>query len=593
MNTHERKTLLNLVTQPKLLASLLELFIDGEIPTLLFSNKPHLVNLFTKFKTAKCLPSLRNVLSISELAQLNKEMTCNDKKRLCNNNFHLMKLLLTSVLVSTLSDEDLNTFYDWLCQEVLKKLSYQAKIECVDLDLSSSNGYANKTILNSWFLSQIQSMNVNNLLTISFPLSKFTLVSGTAVEDTVLRTKKIKLRLTSHQKQILQHWNNHARYTYNATIWRLNTDIDKQSKFTLRDQIVPAKVNDNKTWILETPKEIRARAVFEAYSRWKTGFTQIKNKTIKFFNLRYRDKKHQQLNGWSIDIQKNAIKKIDQRSIHIYKQKTNKEVFKLGESLDMDIKHDCKIHFDGDCYYLIVPYSKPIIQREVDNGIISLDPGVRTFLTGVDNNKTVELGVGSGTIMFKKMRYLDKLISKMSKTQNKRVKKNIKTQIIKARQKIKNMQDELHKKSSTWLCKNYSHIVLPQFGSKDMVKKSDRKLKTKTVRAMSMLAHGRFLTTLKNKAEQTGTNIIIVDEKYTSKTCSNCGHVKTKRFTSKVYKCERCLLKIDRDRNGAINILKKLFFPIGENRADRANVIDKQVETSSRRVAKATVSVCQ
>jgi len=594
MNTIEKKSLLNLVKQPKLLVCLLERFTDGEIPMSLLANKPHLVNLFTKFETAKRLPSLKNALSTFELAQLNKEMTCNDKKRLCNGNFHLMKLLLISVLVSTLNDKDLDTFYDWLCQEVLRKLSCQAKTDCVDLDLSSSNGYLNKTILNSWFLNQMQSTNVNSLSTTSCPLSKFTLVSGTDVDDTVLRAKKIKLRLTSHQKQLLLQWNNHARYTYNSTVCRLNTDIDKQSKFNLRDQIVPAEVNSSKKWILETPKEIRARAVFEAYTRWKTGVAQVKNKTIKFFNLRHKDKKNQKMNGWSIDIQKNAVKKIDKRSIYIYKQKTNKEVFKLRQDLDIDIKHDCKIHFDGSCYYLIVPYHKHKVQRKVDNGVISLDPGVRTFLTGVDDTQIIELGVGSGTMMFRKMRYLDKLIGKMSKTRDKRLKKNMRTQIKRAKNKIKDMQAELHKKSSMWLCKNYSNIVLPQFGSKDMVKKADRKLETKTVRAMSVLAHGRFLNTLKNKAEECGTNVVIVDEKYTSKTCSCCGHVKTKRFTSKVYKCEKCLLSLDRDRNGAINILKKLFLPLSKDGADRANVIDTQVEeTSSRRVAKATVSVCQ
>lgn len=111
---------------------------------------------------------------------------------------------------------------------------------------------------------------------------------------------------------------------------------------------------------------------------------------------------------------------------------------------------------------------------------------------------------------------------------------------------------------------------------------------------LNLVTHPKFLARLKNKADECGTNIIIVDEKYTSKTCSSCGHVKTKRFTSKEYRCEKCLLKIDRDRNGAINILKKLFLPSGENRADRANGIDIQVlseeKTSSRRVVK---SNCQ
>ena len=598
MDTIEKTHLLNLVKQPKLLVSLLEQFIDGEIPINLFTNKPHLVNLFTKFQTVKRLPSLKNVLSTPELVQLNNEMTCNDKKRLCNNNFHLMKLLLTSVQVSTLNDKDLENFYNWLCQEMLKKLSYQAKIDYVDLDLNLSNGCVTKTIQNSWFSNQIQSTNVNNSLPTSFPLSKFTLVNGMDVEDIVLRAKKIKLRLTSHQKQLLQQWNNHVRYTYNSTIWRLDTDIEKQSKYNLRNQIVPAEVNNTKRWILETPKEIRARAVFEAFTRWKTGITQVKNKTIKFFQLRFKDKKYQMYNGWSIDIEKSAIKKIDNKSIHIYKRVTNKEIFKLGENLDMEIEHDCKIHFDGDSYYLVVPYHKQKAQREIDSGIISLDPGVRTFLTGVDSNKTIEIGVGSGTTMFRKLKYLDSLISKRSKTRDKRTKKKFKTQIIKAKKQIKNLQDDLHKKSSKWLCNNYSNVVMPQFGSKDMVKKADRKLGTKTVRSMSMLAHGRFLTTLKNKAEECGTKITIVDEKYTSKTCSACGHVKTKRFTSKEYRCERCLLKIDRDRNGAINIMKKLFLPNGKDRVDRTNEIDVQeVHTnctaSSRRVARAIVSVCQ
>jgi putative transposase len=102
-----------------------------------------------------------------------------------------------------------------------------------------------------------------------------------------------------------------------------------------------------------------------------------------------------------------------------------------------------------------------------------------------------------------------------------------------------------------------------------MVKKKDRKLKTKTVRAMTMLAHGKFLERLKSKAEEWKRNIVIVDERYTSKTCSACGHVKTKRFADKTFKCEGCLLTIDRDRNGAINIFKKLFLP-SKDGADRA-----------------------
>ena len=272
----------------------------------------------------------------------------------------------------------------------------------------------------------------------------------------------------------------------------------------------------------------------------------------------------------------------------IYKRITKNEKFKLCERLDIPIKHDCKINFDGNAYYLIVPFSKEKRTREQD-GIISLDPGVRTFLTGVDGTKNVEIGRNSGTILFQKLRYLDKLIGKKEKIKDKKIKKTLKKQIKKLNIYIRNLQEEMHKKTSMWLCKNYSNIIIPQFGSKDMVKKQDRKLKTKTVRAMSILAHSKFLVRLKNKAEEWRTNVVIVDEKYTSKTCSVCGHVKTKQFTSKVYNCEKCLITIDRDRNGAINILKKLFLPKGKSGADRANGTDTLVKSSSHRI----VSVCQ
>ena len=37
-----------------------------------------------------------------------------------------------------------------------------------------------------------------------------------------------------------------------------------------------------------TPKDIRAGAVFEAHKNLKTGLTQVKNKTIKSFNISYQ-----------------------------------------------------------------------------------------------------------------------------------------------------------------------------------------------------------------------------------------------------------------------------------------------------------------
>lgn len=109
-------------------------------------------------------------------------------------------------------------------------------------------------------------------------------------EDTLVKARKIKLRLTLSQKQIFNEWNDHHRYTYNTAIFRLNTDIDFPNKLKLRNELVAAENLKDKKWLLRTPKEIRARAVFEAHTRVVTGIKQVKNKTIKFFRMSFKDK---------------------------------------------------------------------------------------------------------------------------------------------------------------------------------------------------------------------------------------------------------------------------------------------------------------
>ena len=49
--------------------------------------------------------------------------------------------------------------------------------------------------------------------------------------------------------------------------------------------------------------------------------------------------------------------------------------------------------------------------------------------------------------------------------------------------------------------------------------------------------------------------VIICNEAYTSKTCSNCGFINPELKGDKVYNCKICKLSIDRDINGARNIL--------------------------------------
>lgn len=55
-----------------------------------------------------------------------------------------------------------------------------------------------------------------------------------------------------------------------------------------------------------------------------------------------------------------------------------------------------------------------------------------------------------------------------------------------------------------------------------------------------------------------GTELILVDPWNTSRTCSGCGNVKADlQLSDRTYQCSCCGMVMDRDRNAAINILRR------------------------------------
>ena len=74
-----------------------------------------------------------------------------------------------------------------------------------------------------------------------------------------------------------------------------------------------------------------------------------------------------------------------------------------------------------------------------------------------------------------------------------------------------------------------------------------------------LFSYYQFNKKLQFKCKEYGTNIVIVDESYTSKTCTNYGNLHKTLGSNKTYTCEKCNIVIDRDVNGARNILLKNY----------------------------------
>ncbi len=72
---------------------------------------------------------------------------------------------------------------------------------------------------------------------------------------------------------------------------------------------------------------------------------------------------------------------------------------------------------------------------------------------------------------------------------------------------------------------------------------------------MNTLSHYMFKQRLKDKCKEMNKKLEIKEEYYTSKTCTRCGNIKKDLGGVKIYECDRCKMVIERDYNGARNIM--------------------------------------
>jgi len=115
-------------------------------------------------------------------------------------------------------------------------------------------------------------------------------------------------------------------------------------------------------------------------------------------------------------------------------------------------------------------------------------------------------------------------------------------------------------------------------------RKKERKIGNKTVRNLLTWSHYRFRQRLLQKSrEYPWCKIIETTEEYTSKTCGNCGTIKNNLGGNKVFKCSCCKVKIDRDFNGARNILIKYFSQLVKpklNITNKKSIITSKVDNT-------------
>lgn len=128
--------------------------------------------------------------------------------------------------------------------------------------------------------------------------------------------------------------------------------------------------------------------------------------------------------------------------------------------------------------------------------------------------------------------------------------------------------DHLHKETAFHLFSNFEVILLPAFNVKQMVSTSrKRKLNRNAVHNMLSLRQGDFKTFLLWIAKKYNKAVIIVNESYTSKTCTVYGSINEKLGGSKFIRHNK--MKIDRDIKVpeifSLNIFQQKVFRLNRN----------------------------
>ncbi|CAN0144756.1 unnamed protein product, partial [Ectocarpus sp. 13 AM-2016] len=505
----------------------------------------------------------RSSSSMQESARPSNPKTSRDKSQPSKKVIRTTQLSKTSVQDSTTNAKTLRPFWNASTLEMSRKLLSPTEIGSVGTDLNSSSLSANAMARRSWSTTNQKLRGHNkNSLKISWPsvisLSQGTTAGGAGKANSVkdARSRKIKLDPTTEWKERLRKWMGTARWTYNRCLHFLNTEKCRMNKTDFRRK-VPKKTSkrDCKTsWVLETPFEIRDSAMVDLYDGIVSNLKKREKNSTHTFSMTFRSKKDVQ----TIKIPGRCIK-----DGYMFKGSCGTEKLKGFEDWS-SYKGEVIIQKDrvGNFYACVTEQSEivpPRVDSPEDLRVAALDPGVRTFNTAVDSKGNVtEFAPGDVGRIYRLCHHMDKLQSKaFDKATPSRKRYNLRKAWHRAIKRVKDLVMDVRNKTVKHLCKNYDLIFLPEFNTKEMVNRAKRRIGKGTARGMMTWSHYSFKELLKTTALREGTTVVIVTEEYTSKTCSCCGTLHHTLGGSKIFRCPSCRRVMDRDENGARNILLK------------------------------------
>ena len=405
-----------------------------------------------------------------------------------------------------------------------------------------------------------------------------------------MRSQKLRLKPTKEQESLMWWYSKVSR-----NYWNLLVDIDKRNNKGEFDDVLSK--NSNKTYYskfydrdiyslkqsdyLNLAKLVVAKYYEEDKEKWSWYYQSNQSFIYTFLArelVKVRRQNKGKLNFRSIDkIQPSFNVRCDmsadkKRLSRIYLKESGKlQIPTIGDmkfgSVRKDFDLSCKkqvanISFDGKYWYL--SYTEDVELQEVDlpeyTSGVGIDLGIKTLATISDGTTVPNIKT------FRRVRILNKRLKRLQRKVsrkyyiNKCNRHNKTKNIIKLERQIKliyrslkNIRiNHIRKFVSELLKKRPRYVAIEDLNVKGMVK---NKHLAKGVANCSFYTIREHLI---RKAKERHITVRLVDRFYpSSKTCSNCdSYKKDLKLSQRVYHCNTCQEKIDRDLNAAINIAK-------------------------------------
>jgi IS605 OrfB family transposase len=178
-------------------------------------------------------------------------------------------------------------------------------------------------------------------------------------------------------------------------------------------------------------------------------------------------------------------------------------------------------------FFINIPYfcEKYLKNSKAGLKYCGIDPGVRDFMTVFSNEK-----IESFTIKNNIIHKLNQRIQEIKKKRSKKKRRKLK----KLQAKKSNIVDEIHHKVINDLSKSFDVIFYGDINSHDIVKKNN--INPRLNRDVNDLKFYKFKERLITKMNRIGKKVFLVNEAYTTKTCSCCGNIYN-IGKSKIYNC--------------------------------------------------------